>query len=86
MIDYHYKFLDEAQMLEVLTNNGMAYADDEENIIVSQGGHQYAAWVVGQINGVDGWHYNLRLVDLTFDLISLEPYLVYPQKPACVWA
>jgi hypothetical protein len=84
MIDYYYKFLDEAQMLEVLTANGMTYTD--EGIHASQGGHQYAAWVVGELIGYEGYHYNLRLVDLNFDVTSLEPYLVSPQNPACVWA
>jgi hypothetical protein len=86
MIDYYCKFIDENQMLEVLTANAMTYTDHEGNNIVNQGGHQYAAWVVGTINGYDGYHYNLRLVDLNFDVTSLEPYLVNPQNPACVWA
>jgi hypothetical protein len=85
MIDYYYKFLDEVQMLDMLTANGMTYTDDE-GIHASQGGSQYAAWVVGQINGVDGWHYNLRLIDQSFDVTGLEPYLVRPQNPVCVWA
>lgn len=86
MIDYYYKFLDETQMLEVLTANGMTYTDEDRNTTVSQGGHQYAACVVGEINGVDGYHYNLRLADLNFDVSVLEPYRVIPQNPRCVWA
>jgi hypothetical protein len=85
MIDFYYKFIDEAQMLEVLTANSMTYIDDE-GVHALQGGHQYAAWVVGEINGYEGYHYNLRLVDLNFDVTGLEPYLVNPQNPACVWA
>jgi hypothetical protein len=85
MIDYYYKFLDKAQMLDVLTVNGMTYTDDE-GIHSSQGNHQYAAWVVGEIIGYEGYHYNLRLVDLSFDVSSLEPYLVHPQEPKVIWA
>jgi hypothetical protein len=85
MIDYYYKFLDKAQMLDVLTVNGMTYTDDE-GIHSSQGNHQYAACVVGEISGYEGYHYNLRLVDLSFDVSSLEPYLVHPQEPKVIWA
>jgi hypothetical protein len=71
-------------MLDVLTANGMTYTDDE-GIQASQGNQQYAAWVVGEIAGYEGYHYNLRLVDLNFDVTSLEPYLVHPQNPKVVW-
>ena len=85
MIDYYYKFIDEPQMIDVLTANGMTYTDDE-GIHASQGNSQYAAWVVGELNGYEGYHYNLRLVDLNFDVTSLEPYLVHPQEPKVIWA
>lgn len=50
------------------------------------GGHQYAAWVVGEISGIDGYHLNVRLIDENFDLSSLQPYLVIPKNPICTWA
>jgi hypothetical protein len=85
MIDYYYKFLDEVQMIDVLTANDMTYTDNE-GIHALQGNSQYAAWVVGELNGYEGYHYNLRLIDLTFDVTSLEPYLVHPQNPKVIWA
>jgi hypothetical protein len=53
---------------------------------VSQGSHQYALWEVGEIIGVDGWHINLRIIDVNFDVSGLEAYVVEPQNPVCVWA
>jgi hypothetical protein len=72
-------------MLDVLVAKGMTYTDDE-GIHASLGAYQYTAWVVGELPGYDGYHYNLRLVDLNFDITSLEPYLVYPQEPKVIWA
>jgi hypothetical protein len=59
---------------------------DTANEQVSQGGHQYAAHEVGLIDGVEGWHYNLRVVDPEFDVSSLEQYQVFPRNPRCVFA
>lgn len=85
MIDYYYKFTNEAEMLTVLSANDMTYTDDD-TIYASQGGHQYAAWVVGEMVGYGGYHYNLRLIDESFDVSSLEQYLVVPSAPRVVWA
>ena len=83
--DHHFRFPDQATMLEVLRQIGMTYTvEDTEQI--SQGGHQYAAWEVGEIEGAEGWHYNLRVVDPEFDVSSLEQYAVNPKHPRCVWA
>ena len=86
MIDYFYRFADEQEMFNQLSPLGMAYVDEEGVTYVNQGSHEYAAWVVGQIEGVDGYHYNLRLIDESFDVSSLEPFLVIPKKPRVVWA
>lgn len=85
MIDYFLKFPDQATMLEALRPLGMTYTTDEVEM-VSQGGHQYACWLVGEIEGADGVHLNLRVVDPEFDVSSLEQYAVSPQHPRCVWA
>ena len=53
---------------------------------VSQGSHQFSLWVVGEIPGVEGWHVNLRVIDPEFDVSSLEPFVVHPTSPRCVWA
>lgn len=81
MIDLYYKFLDEQEMLTTLLALGMAYDDR-----VIQGTHQYAAWVVGVINDIDGYHYNLRVIDDIFDVSALEQFIVIPKNPRCVWA
>ncbi|CAB4126942.1 hypothetical protein UFOVP84_36 [uncultured Caudovirales phage] len=81
MTDLYYKFLDEQEMLTTLLALGMAYDDQ-----VMQGNHQYAAWVVGEIEGIAGYHYNLRLIDESFDVSALNPYLVVPKNPRCVWS
>jgi hypothetical protein len=88
MTDYYLKFPDQATMLEVLRQLGMTYTmeGDEPVEHISQGGHQYAAWEVGEIEGAEGWHYNLRVVDPEFDVSSLEQYAVTPTNPRCVWA
>ena len=86
MIDYFYKFADQSAMLAALQPLGMTYTDDEGNEQVSQGSHQYAAWEVGQIEGVDGYHLNVRQIDPAFDLSSLVDNEVKPTQPRCVWA
>lgn len=79
MIDLYYKFTDQQEMLTLLEPLGMVVDGT-----LSIGGHQYAAWEVGQIDGIDGWHLNVRNIDL--DLSSLDVYQVAPVNPICVWA
>jgi hypothetical protein len=86
MTDLYLKFPDQPTALEVLRPLGMTYTDDEEVEHVSQGSHQFALWEVGEIIGVDGWHINLRIIDVNFDVSGLEAYAVEPQNPVCVWA
>jgi hypothetical protein len=91
MRDYYLRFPDQATMLEALRPLGMTYTteateDTEATEQISQGGHQYAAHEVGEIDGVEGWHYNLRVVNPEFDVSSLEQYAVTPANPRCVWA
>ena len=86
MIDLYLRFADQAEMLSVLEPLGMTYTDDEGVVKVSQGGHQYAAWEVGEILGYTGWHVNIRQIDMEMDLSSFDPYRVYPPYPVCVWA
>lgn len=87
MIDYHYKFPDKQTMLEILESLEMTYINQETNEIhLCQATHQYAAHEVGEIPGIDGWHYNLRLIDTSFDLSKLETYKIEPKFPVCVWS
>jgi len=86
MTDYYLKFPDQATAIEALSANGMTYTDDEGVEHPSQGGHDYAMWEVGSIEGVSGWHINVRLVNVDFDVSSLEQYVVQPSQPRCVWA
>lgn len=85
MIDYRYKFLDQTEMLSLLEPLGMTYTDEEGNIHASQGGHQWAIWVIGEIDEQVGYCMNLRLIDETIDVSSLEPYIVTPINPKVVW-
>jgi len=60
--------------------------ETEEVERISQGGHDYALWEVGEIVGVEGYHVNVRLVNEYFDVSSLEQYVVTPRNPKTVWA
>jgi hypothetical protein len=60
--------------------------ETEEVERISQGGHDFALWEVGEIEGVEGWHINVRLVNEEFDVSGLEQYRVEPTKPRVVWA
>jgi hypothetical protein len=64
----------------------MTYTDEEGNEHASQGSHQFAAWVVGEIPGIDGYHMNIRVIDESFDVSALAEWAVQPQNPVCVWA
>ena len=88
MIDKYYKFPDQATMLSALRPLGMTYTTegDEPVEMVSQGGHQYATWTVGEIEGVEGFHLNVRVVDPEFDVSSLAEFEVFPRNLRCVWA
>jgi hypothetical protein len=86
MKDLYYRFKDEQEMFDYLLMADMAFVDNEENIIAMSGNHQYASWVVGTIEGIDGYHYNLRLIDEDFGVSLLEPFIVVPVNPKCVWA
>jgi hypothetical protein len=86
MTDLFFKFPDQPAALDVLRPLGMTYTTEEETEQISQGGHQFALWEVGEINGVEGFHVNLRLIDQELDVSSLEPYVVTPRQPRVIWA
>ena len=78
-------------MLSALRPLGMTYmteaTEDTEAVeMVSQGGHQYATWTVGEIEGVEGFHLNVRVIDPEFDVSSLAEFEVIPTNPRCIWA
>jgi hypothetical protein len=81
--DYYLRFQDQQQALEVMQS--FTYTD-EDGVFLSTGGHQWAMWEVGEINGVEGWHINLRVIDQELDVSSLEPYVVTPRQPRVIWA
>jgi hypothetical protein len=83
MTDLYLKFTDQPEALSVMAD--FTYTDDDGNVHLSQGSHQWALWEVGEINGVDGWHVNLRIIDDTLDVSALEPYCVTPRNPRVVW-
>jgi hypothetical protein len=84
--DNFLKFPTESAMLDALRPLGMTYTDDEGTEHASQGSHQFALWVVGSIEGVEGYHVNLRVIDPDFDVSSLAEYEVSPRNPVCIWA
>lgn len=86
MTDYFYRFIDQDEMFSVFQPLGMTSTDDDGTMYIIQGTHQYALSEVGSIPGRGGWHVNLRVVDPTLDLSSVEPFRVYPDHPFCVWA
>jgi hypothetical protein len=82
--DYYLRFSDQQQALEVMQS--FTYTDDEGNTHLSQGGHDYALWEVGILDETDSWHINLRVINPELDVSALEPYMVTPRNPKCVWA
>lgn len=86
MKDYFYRFDDRAAMLAALEPLGMTYSDPEGTLAPSQGSHQYALWETGELTGYEGYHMNLRVIDETLDVSSLEAFQVFPQSPRVVWA
>ena len=53
---------------------------------VSTSSNAHAAWEVGEIPGVHGYHLNIRVISADFDYAALEPYIVIPRNPRVVWA
>lgn len=86
MQDHFYKFPDQSSMLTALEPLSMTYTDEDGVIHASQGGHQWALWTVGEINGIEGYHLNVRVVDPDFDISALAEFEVQPKNPRCVWA
>jgi hypothetical protein len=92
MTDYYLKFTDQQQALEVMqsfTYDAEVTGEDGEVTTekqFSQGGHDYALWVVGDIPDTEGFHVNLRVINPEIDTAALEPYIVHPRNPRCVWA
>jgi hypothetical protein len=90
--DYYLKFTDQQQALEVMqsfTYDAEVTGEDGEVTTekqFSQGGHQWALWVVDSIEGVEGFHVNLRVIDPELDVSMLQEYAVTPRNPRCVWA
>jgi hypothetical protein len=86
MIDLYLRFTDQLEAISVLQPLGMTYTDDEGVEQISQGSHQFALCIVGEIPGLTGYHINIRQIDESMDLSSLDSYRVYPPYPVCVWA
>lgn len=86
MIDLYLRFDSHESMLNVIRPLNMIYIDDQGNEHVSAGGHDYAAWEVGEIPGRTGYHVNMRVIDPNFDYSALVPYQVHPKDPSYRWA
>ena len=86
MTDHYLRFPDQPAALAAFAALGMTHVDEEGTERLSQGSHQYALHEVGTIEGSEGWHINLRVIDPEFDVSSLEVFCVTPTHPRCVWA
>ena len=86
MIDYMLRFDTEQTMMDVLTSQNMTYMDEQGNISISHGSHQYALDIIGNIPPDTGYCANLRVIDDEMDTSAFEAYKVYPNKPYRVWA
>lgn len=86
MTDLFLRFDDQQHMMTMFTELGLTYTDENDVEHVAQGGHDYAPWEVGEIPNRSGWHVNMRILNTNFDMTALEPYLVFPNQPVCVWA
>jgi hypothetical protein len=83
MTDYYLRFQDQQQALEVMQS--FTYTDDD-GVHLSQGGHDWALWSVGELPDTEGFHINLRVINPEIDTAALEPYIVQPRNPRVVWA
>lgn len=86
MTDLYLHFASQADMINILSAMGMTYKDDDGTEHLVSGSHDYAAWEVGEIQGTEGWHLNLRMINPSFDVSALEAYKVFPRQPRVVWA
>jgi len=85
MKDLYLRFDSHEVMMDALRLSNMTQSYEDKEFVKS-GGHDYAAWEVGEIPGVEGWHLNIRVVSPDFDYSALEPYLVIPKNPRVVWS
>jgi hypothetical protein len=85
MTDYYLKFDDRQHMLTIFLQLNLAYQEDDI-IHVRTSTLHYVLYEVGEILNTGGWHANLRVIDDSFDISPLHPYVVHPTHPRCVWA
>jgi hypothetical protein len=86
MTDLYLRFTDQPEAIAVLQPLDMTYTDEEGVEQISQGSHQFALSIVGEIPSLTGYHLNIRQIDESMNLSSLDSYRVYPPYPVCVWA
>lgn len=79
MIDYYLRFETREAAFAALEPLGMV-----RNGALILASYEFALWEVGEIEGITGWHINLRA--LNCDVEALAPYMVQPRNPVCVWA
>lgn len=90
MNDLMLRFDSEQAMLDVLSQAGMTYTNEEGIVIPMTGSHQYALDIIGFIplypEELSGYCANLRVIDTEMNCSAFEQYIVFPTKPYRVWA
>jgi hypothetical protein len=85
MNDYAFKFLDEAEANSILYRKEGVIKESEG--IEANAGYDVANYqnidVLGTIEGIDGYHVNIRDDG---DCSALEQYVVYPKHPVRTFA
>lgn len=86
MKDLYVRFENQAEMVQVCMGLGLMFQYADQPPRLCAGNHQFSICEVGDIPGRTGWHVNIRVQDPEWDYSLLEPYLVYPPQPFCVWS
>ena len=92
MQDYRYAFADESEMFSLLEPLGMTVSDEDGSMQTNSTNQWAIDNTLGFLPSATDptappmWAMNLRLMDDSVDVSSLEPYLVNPSHPLRVWA
>ena len=85
MTDYSLRFPDEASSFAVAQAlDAVSVTEDGPRLVRFT--HRYALDVIGALEGRQGWHVNIRILDGSELPAELSQYIVTPEAPARVWA
>ena len=80
MKDYCLKFNSEDEFINILKS-----ITDIDKVDILSLYHKYAFDVIGNIDGVVGWHVNLRIIDDSELPEVFQQYTITPATPYRVW-